>query len=203
MHASITDGTSFPVPKQAVIIGGGNVAMDIARSLGRLQVKKYGKLDVTLTALEAEDQMLADADEIREAREEGIAIYPGRGPKACVVKGKSLKGLETVRCVSIFDESGRFHPHYDESDPMFHPADMVVEAIGQAPDLDFLGPELTERLEWSRGRPTVDPEGRTALPWLWAAGDVVEGPDVIHAIAGGHRIAAGIDRALSAASAAA
>lgn len=199
----IADGNGFPVPKQAVIIGGGNVAMDIARSLGRLQIKKYGKLDVTLTALEVEDQMLADAGEVREAREEGIAIYPGRGPKVCVVKGKSLKGLETVRCVSIFDESGRFHPRYDESDPMFHPADMVVEAIGQAPDLDFLGPELTERLEWSRGRPAVDPEGRTALPWLWAAGDVVEGPDVVHAVAGGHRVAASIHRALSAASAAA
>jgi len=75
---------------------------------------------------------------------------------------------------------------------------MVVEAIGQAPQLDFLGDELTERLEWDkRGRPVINQAGCTSEAWLWAAGDVVEGPDVIHAIAAGHRVANSIHHYLS------
>ncbi len=192
----LTEGEEFPVPRQVVVIGGGNVAMDIARSLARLQRRVHGRIDVTLTALEAEHDMLADADEIREAREEGIAIYPGRGPKAVVVEEGALRGLDTVRCVAVFDEQHRFHPRYDEGDTRFYPADMVVEAIGQAADLRFLGEALTESLEWERGRIRVERDGRTSVPWLWAAGDLVEGPDVIHAVAAGHRVAASINEVL-------
>jgi glutamate synthase (NADPH/NADH) small chain len=107
--------------------------------------------------------------------------------------------LETVRCISIFDEQGRFHPKYDESDVICHEADMIVEAIGQVPQLEFLGKVLTERLEWDkRGRLLIDPNGRTSEKWLWAAGDMVEGPDVIHAIAAGHRVANSVHQCLSA-----
>ena len=74
---------------------------------------------------------------------------------------------------------------------------MVVEAIGQAPGNDFLGKELIERLEWDRGRLQVKHDGSTSEPWLWAAGDAVEGPDVVHAIAGGHRVAYSIHEQLS------
>ena len=194
----ITDGEAVEVPPVVAVIGGGNVAMDIARSIARLQQARYGEVGVTLTALEAEDQMLADADEIREAREEGVAVLPGRGPRRVRVEGEALAGLETVRCLSIFDAQGRFHPRYDEADEMFHAVGMVVEAIGQAPEVGFLGEAVTEALEWRRGRPVVDRDGRTSLPWLWAAGDMVEGPDVVHAIAAGHRLAASIHRAVGA-----
>jgi glutamate synthase (NADPH) small chain len=74
---------------------------------------------------------------------------------------------------------------------------MVVEAIGQAADVDLLGEELKEALEWNRGRLKVDEQGRTNLDWLWAAGDMVRGPDVVSAVADGHRVAASINDYLS------
>jgi glutamate synthase (NADPH/NADH) small chain len=95
--------------------------------------------------------------------------------------------------LSIFDEQGRFAPTYDESDEQFHAGEMVIEAIGQMTDVGLLGDALTERLEWNRGRLRVDQNGRTSEPWLWAAGDMVRGPDVVSAVADGHRVAASID----------
>jgi glutamate synthase (NADPH/NADH) small chain len=74
---------------------------------------------------------------------------------------------------------------------------VVVEAIGQAADIELLGTELKEALEWNRGRLKVDEAGRTSEPWLWAAGDMVRGPDVVTAVADGHRVAESIDRSLS------
>ena len=186
------------VPESAVVIGGGNVAMDIARSLARLQIREHGRASVTLTALEDAGHMLADPVEIRETHEEGISILPGRGPKECRLNGDGrLEGLVTVKVLSIFDESGRFAPRYDESDMQLHEAQMVIEAIGQMADTTLLGVELTERLEWNRGRLQVDDGGRTSEAWLWAAGDMVNGPDVIHAVADGHRVAASIETYLA------
>ncbi|MCI2400860.1 FAD-dependent oxidoreductase [Aliiroseovarius subalbicans] len=199
----ITDGEEVPVPEKLVVIGGGNVAMDIARSMARLQQVKHGKVGVTVTALESFDHFLADADEVRESREEGIEIFDARGPQEIVTfksgkrKGR-VKGLRTWLCDSIFDDQGRFNPHYDESDELVHPADMVIEAIGQAADVSILGKDLTEALEWTRGRIRVDVDGQTSEPWLWSAGDCVNGPDVVHAVADGHRVAQSINAMLAA-----
>ncbi|MFQ5644914.1 MAG: FAD-dependent oxidoreductase, partial [Thiogranum sp.] len=190
----ITQGKSFEVPRTAVVIGGGNVAMDIARSLARLQKQQYGEVRMTVAALEDFDHFLADPEEVIESREEGIVILDSRGPKACIIdeQGK-LTGLATLGVVSIFDESGRFAPKYDDSDEQVHPADMVIESIGQMTDVSLFGDALTERLEWKRGRLKVDESGRTSEPWLWSAGDMVFGPDVVHAVADGHRVAASIE----------
>ena len=65
-------------------------------------------------------------------------------------------------------------------------------------DISLFGDELTERLEWNRGRLKVDQEGRCSEPWLWSAGDMVSGPDVVHAVADGHRVADSIDKHLTA-----
>ncbi len=192
------EGKDVEAAERIVVIGGGNVAMDIGRSMARLQKRRYGKVDVTLTCLESREQMLADPEEIREAEEEGLRVFPARGPEYCLVERDTLKGLHTVRCTSIFDEQGRFHPLYDESDEEFYAADAVIEAIGQAASLEFLGQALTERLDWGRARPKVDADGRTSVPWLWAAGDLVEGPDVVHAVAAGHRAARSIHAYLTA-----
>ena len=99
--------------------------------------------------------------------------------------------------LSIFDEQGRFAPQYDDSDVQIHPANMVIEAIGQMTDVSLFGDALTERLEWNRGRLQVDDNGRTSESWLWSAGDMVNGPDVIHAVADGHRVAASIEEYLA------
>ncbi len=193
---SITLGIDFDIPKRATIIGGGNVAMDVARSLLRLQKQHYGQADITVTTLESREQMQAAADEILEALEEGVVIQNGRGPRKCVIEENALTGLETVCCLSVYDDNGRFHPSYDEGDVCIYNADMVIEAIGQAPALEFFGEALTETLEWGSGRLRVDTDGRTSEPWLWAVGDAVEGPDVVHAIAGGHRVASSIHQFL-------
>lgn len=180
------------VPKQAVVIGGGNVAMDIARSLARLQKQKFGKVNMTVTALEDLQHFLADPDEIRECFEEGISIVDARGPQEVMLNRGRVVGLRTWAVTSIFDDKGRFSPHYNEDDETIHPADMVIEAIGQMADISLLGAHLTEELEWNRGRLAIDEAGRTSQPWLWAGGDAVSGPDVVHAVADGHRMAESI-----------
>ncbi|MDZ4201104.1 MAG: FAD-dependent oxidoreductase [Gallionella sp.] len=182
----------FGTPRQAVVIGGGNVAMDIARTLARLQKKQYGQVQVTLTALEDLSHFLADPDEIKEAGEEGVVILDARGPQQVVIENGQVTGLKTWRVKAIFDEQGRFAPSYDESDEQFHAGSMVVEAIGQMTDASLLGEALTEQLIWNRGRLQVDAGGCTSEPWLWASGDMVRGPDVVSAVADGHRVAKSI-----------
>ncbi len=185
-----TANEDFGTPRQAVVIGGGNVAMDIARTLARLQKTAYGEVRVTLTALEDINHFLADPEEIKEAGEEGVIILDARGPQQVVVEDGKVTGLKTWRVKAIFDEQGRFAPSYDEADEQFHQGSMIVEAIGQMTDASLLGDELTERLTWNRGRIQIDAGGRTSESWLWAVGDMVHGPDVVTAVADGHRVAA-------------
>ncbi|MES9971562.1 MAG: FAD-dependent oxidoreductase [Candidatus Thiodiazotropha sp.] len=189
----ITNDEKFKLPKRAVVIGGGNVAMDIARSLARMQKRTQGQVAVTVTALEEKDHFLADAVEVKECLEEGIEIFDARGPQACIVERGRLKGLKTWKVRSIFDDQGRFSPAYDDTDELIHEGDMVIEAIGQMSDVSILGEALSEELEWNRGRIGVDENGHTSVDWLWAAGDCVNGPDVVHAVADGHRVAASIE----------
>jgi glutamate synthase (NADPH/NADH) small chain len=190
----ITDGEAIQAPEKLVVIGGGNVAMDIARSMARLQQQQHGKIAVTLTALEDKAHFLADPVEIKESIEEEITILDSRGPQACIVdeRGEFI-GLRTWKVLSIFDEQGRFAPTYDDNDEQVHEGDWVIEAIGQMSDVSLLGEELTERLEWNRGRIQIDDDGHTSEPWLWAAGDCVKGPDVVSAVATGHKVAASIE----------
>lgn len=189
----ITLGEEIEVPEKVVVIGGGNVAMDIARSMARLQTAKYGKIGVTLTALETLDHFLADPDEIKESDEEQIQILDARGPQE-VMRDESgaVTGLRSWHVCSIFDDQGRFAPAYDEGDEAIHEGAMVIEAIGQMADTSLLGEALTEALEWNRGRIRIDGDFRTSEPWLFAAGDAVKGPDVINAVADGHKVAQAI-----------
>jgi glutamate synthase (NADPH/NADH) small chain len=187
-------GRKLPLGREIVIIGGGNVAFDIARTLSRLQRKQNGEVRITLTCLEKEGEMLSDEEEILQGQEEGIAIRPARSPVKVLFDEKgAAKGLETVKCLSIFDEQNRFNPTVDEKDREVYEGDMIVEAIGQAPDFSYLGEELQSKLDIVRGKIITDEVGGTDLPWLFAGGDIVHGPDVVHAIADGHRSARAID----------
>lgn len=197
MLREITNGDDIEVPKSAVVIGGGNVAMDIARSLARLQKQQFGEVNITVSALEDKAHFLADPVEVKEATEEGIQILDARGPQACVVENGKLLGLKTWKVLSIFDENHRFAPKYYEGDEQLHQGEMVIESIGQMTDTGLFGEELTEKLEWNRGRLQVDENCRTSEEWLWAAGDMVNGPDVVHAVADGHRAAASINEYLA------
>lgn len=196
----ITSKEPFELPHCAVVIGGGNVAMDIARSLARLQKQQYGQVDVVITAMEDQQHFMADADEIKEALEEGIIIRDKCGPQGCKIdKSGKLIGLKTWKVLSILDKNNRFSPTYDDSEEIIHACDTVIEAIGQFSDISLLGKELTEKLEWDRGRIKIDSNSQTSESWLWSAGDCVNGPDVVHAVADGHRAAASINSMLRAA----
>lgn len=198
---SITLGEPIDVPRRAVVIGGGNVAFDVARSIARFQKASHGTVAIDVLALEDRDHMLADEEEVQESAAEGVMLYNSWGPRRVVVEDGAIVALETVRCLSLKDEQGRFHPRYDDAHVVSHAADTIIEAIGQAADTAYLGHALVESLDWARGRLSIDRAGRTSEPWLWAAGDMVEGPDVVHAIAAGHRAAASIDGVLSGADA--
>jgi glutamate synthase (NADPH/NADH) small chain len=195
----ITIGEPIEVAEKIVVIGGGNVAMDITRSLARMQRKKYGKVQVIATSLETEEIMPADREEIVEAREEGAIIHPGWGPREIVIEEDRIKGLKVVQCLSVFDETKRFNPTFDEARENFFEADMVVESIGQGANLSYIPVNYLEKLEKDhRGRILVDTiTFQTSLPWLYLGGDIIEGPDVIHGIANGHKAARGIDHYLN------
>lgn len=187
----------FTIPERAVVIGGGNVAMDIARSLARYQKQKFNQVDIVLTAIDELAQFPADKEEIKESLEEGIIIIPSRGPQEVLIKNDKVTGLKTWRVESIFDKDGRFSPRYDESDEQIYNAQMVIEAIGQMAEVEtLLGESLTEELDWERGRIKITEDGSTSVAWLWSAGDCVNGPDVVHAVADGHRVADSINEYL-------
>lgn len=194
--SKIMDGKKVPIEKEIIVIGGGNVAFDIARSYARLQKQKYGAVNITLTCLEDKNGMLADAEELQEGQEEGLRVMFSRSPREIVMKGKRVAGLKTARCVSIFDTDGRFNPQIDERDSKVTKGSMIIEAIGQRPDYSLLG-AYEKDLAFVRGRVLTTQYGKTDLPWLFAAGDIVHGPDIIHGIADGHTAALGVDKALA------
>lgn len=191
----ITLGNEVPVMEKVVVIGGGNVAMDITRSMARLQNQKFGKVNVLATSLESEDIMPADREEIVEAREELAVIEPGWGPTEILIENGKLTGLKVQKCLSVFDEEGRFAPKFDENNTKIFPADMVIESIGQGADLSYIPQSVKDQLEYTdRGRIKVDSHFQSSAKWLFFGGDIIEGPDVIHGVANGHKAAIGIDK---------
>ncbi len=193
----VTLGNEIDVAEKIVVVGGGNVAMDITRTLARLQNKKYGKVQITATSLETEDIMPADREEVVEAREEKAIIDPGWGPKEVEIENGKIKGLHVVKCTSVFDDEGRFNPKFDKNQKKYFEADMVVEAIGQGMDLSYLSEEIKTGLKFGpRGRIQVNEKFQSDLKWLFVGGDIIQGPDVISGIANGHIAAKGINKYL-------
>ncbi len=190
--ARITKGEDFPVEKEIVVIGGGNVAMDIARSLARLQKKKYGEARLTVTCLETRDIMPADDEEIEEGAEEGIVFKPGRGPEEIIVQDGAITGLMTSRCVRVFNDQKMFAPEFDKNDIEVYPGVQVIEAIGQGPEFDIFAP-FADSLEMAGRRVKVDQYFQSSLPWLFIVGDIIKGPDAITGIETGHQAALGVD----------
>jgi len=172
------------VGRHPVVIGGGNVAMDAARTLVRLGAER-----VTVACLEQPEEMPAAPEEVSEALEEGIVFEHGVGPRGFLADGDRVGSVELRRCVACFDEQGRFAPRYDDADVRSLPADQVVVAVGQQQ-----APALLEQVgqDASGGRLQVDSVTlQTSVPDLFAGGDAVTGPrTVIEAVAAGKRAAA-------------
>lgn len=182
------------VAKSIVVIGGGDVAFDVARSATRLQMLKYGKSDVKLTSLENEDALPGSDDELIEGAEEGIELFCGNGPQEVIIKKGKVTGLRLWKCLCIFDKDGRFNPEFDKECEQTIDGEQVYIAIGQSPDYDYLPKSLSEKLTFARGKIVASELGQVeGLPWLFVGGDILRGPDLIGGVADGHRSAQGID----------
>ena len=185
------------VAESIVVIGGGDVAFDVARSATRLQMLKYGKTDVKLTSLENEDQLPASDDELIEGSEEGIELFCGNGPQEVMIKNNKVTGLRLWKCLCIFDEAGSFNPEYDKECEQIIEGQQVYIAIGQSPDYDYIPESLQGKLQFVRGKINADEFGQVKdVPWLFVGGDILRGPDLISGVADGHRAAQGIDEYL-------
>ncbi len=173
---------------KVVVVGGGNAAIDAARTARRLGA------DVTVVYRRTKDQMPAYAEEIDEAMQEGVSIKTLVNPIEIMVKANKVAG---VRCVEMklgeFDTSGRRRA--EKSDDSFViDADQIIFAIGQTVDCKSLFSEIPlEVIDGTRLKAN-NITGQTSVPWIFAGGDLTTGPSsVIEAIAGGERAAAGID----------
>ena len=180
---------ALPVSGKVVVVGGGNVAIDAARV-----AKRSGASEVTMLSLETEDIMPASPLERAEAREDGVTILPGWGPKE--VKGtEKVEGIVFKKCTSVFDESHRFAPKYDEEQILSLEADLVIFAIGQTVELKNLL-EGT-KVEFIRGvYPVADKlTYQTAEEDIFVGGDCFTGPKfAIDAIAAGKEAAESLHR---------
>lgn len=166
---------------RTVVIGGGNVAVDVARTALRA-----GASSVSMYCLETRETMPAAGDEIEEAAQEGIGICNSWGPKEILTENGRVTGVVFKKCVSVFDESGRFHPVYDEEQLLTVECEAVLVAIGQSVRWGEL--LAGTKAEFNRnGIVKADPVTyQTAEPDIFVGGDVYTGPKfAIDAIAAG------------------
>jgi heterodisulfide reductase subunit A-like polyferredoxin len=177
------------VKNRVLVIGGGNVAVDVARTALRLGAKQ-----VEMICLEQRHEMPAYKEEIEATLAENIRIRDGWGPKRILGNG-SVTGIELKRCTRVFDENKRFNPAFDENDLATVEADQIIVAIGQAVDEELVS-HITVQNE--RGCFKADKvTGQTSVPGIFAGGDNASGPaTVIDAVAAGKRVAESIERYL-------
>ena len=181
---------AYPVSGNAVVVGGGNVAIDVARTAHRC-----GADSVTMFCLEPREKMPASEEEIAEATEEGVSLNCGWGPKEILTENGKVTGIVFKRCVSVWDESGRFSPTYDEADTKTVPCDRVFLSIGQSIQWGSLLEGTKVELGRGNGAKADSLTYQTAEPDIFVGGDVYTGPKfAIDAIAAGREGAISIHR---------
>jgi len=198
---SFNEGKPLSLGRRIVVIGGGNVAYDVARSavrpfesmarseamsdmergeqvaydVARSALRLSSDKEVHVVCLESREEMPADEVEVVEGEDEGLKLHNSRGPREVLGQNGTVTGLRTIRCKAVFDASGRFNPTFDESDVEDIPADTIIFAIGQSSDLSFLQPE--DGVETQRSLIKVNPETyQTTAPDVYACGDIAHGP---------------------------
>lgn len=185
---------SVPVGRNVVVIGGGNAAVDAARSAVRL-----GAESVTILYRRTRDEMPAYQEEVEEAEHEGVVLRTLVAPAEVLTRDGKVAG---VRCHPVvlgdFDRSGRRRPQTCDEDSFVVPADQVIAAIGQTLDLRPLTAEVSLKVT-SSGFIAADPiSGQTSVPWVFSGGDAAVGPSsVAEAVGAGERAAVGIDTFLT------
>ncbi len=186
---SINLGKEVKLSGNVVVIGGGNVAIDVARTAVR-----EGAGNVAMYCLENASEMPALPEELEEAKAENIVINNGWGPNRIVVKDGKVTGVEFKKCVSVF-EDGKFAPKYDVCEIMNVPADYVLMSVGQA--IEWGGLLKYDAVELGRGNTAVADEltYQTAKADIFVGGDVFTGPKyAIDAIAAGKQAAISLHR---------
>lgn len=216
----ISLGRPVELGERVVVIGGGNVAYDVSRSIvreefeagrtalreemedvARTAIRQTGVRSVVLCCLESLDEMPADDAEIIEGNEEGVQLNPGWGPVEIHAGDDGhVTGITFQKCLRVFDPQGRFAPEFDKGETQRFECDTVVWAIGQAVDVSFLdAPGAEDIARDERGLVSCDPTThRTSAPDVWIAGDMAYGPRLmIDAVASGKRVARNIYEALT------
>ena len=186
----VADNQSYRVEGRAVVIGGGNVAVDVACS-----AKLCGASEVSMFCLESREEMPASREEVHEAEERGVTVNCGWGPKEVLTENGKVTGIVLKKCTRVFDENHRFAPCYDENDTLTLACEHVFLSIGQS----ILWGDLLKgsAVELGRGNgPQADKlTYQTAQPDIFVGGDVFTGPKfAIDAIAAGHEGAESVHR---------
>jgi 2-oxoacid:acceptor oxidoreductase gamma subunit (pyruvate/2-ketoisovalerate family) len=172
--------------RKVVVIGGGNSAVDVARTVIRLGG------EVTMVSLERREEMPAYPSEIVEAEKEGVALDPGWGPKAIVSRNGQVTGLELLKVKAVFDVAGQFNPSFEDQAKSVA-CDVVITAIGQDPDLS----PLKDLIKTNNGLVEASFAGATSHPRVFAGGDIVpQRRTVTWALGSGKKAALAIDTAL-------
>lgn len=197
--ADVRAGVDVRLKGRVAVVGGGNVAVDVA-----LSALRTGASSVVLVSLESREQMPAFAWEVEEALQEGVELVPSWGPGRILVAdagadgagGSVVTGMELVQCTSVFDDSGAFCPLFSEEKKELA-CDQVILAIGQSTDLTFLDPKGEVQLIGGLIDVRLEDQA-TALEGVFAAGDAAaKAPGtpgtIVNAIAAGRRAAGAID----------
>jgi heterodisulfide reductase subunit A len=187
----VNKGKRPKIGKKVVVVGGGNVAMDVARTALRL-----GAQDVSCVCLEARHQMPAHPWEIKDAEDEGVKLYPSYAASKVLTRDDKVIGLECKEIESVeFNEQEVVKSFTTkEGSVMTLTTDTILLAIGQTTDLELLKEWGYKTTEW--GNLKADPITlATNKKGVFAAGDLVRGPSsIVEAIADGHRVAETVDR---------
>jgi len=176
------------IGNDVMVIGGGNVACDAARSAVRLGAER-----VQMMCLENEEEMPAWEWEIAEAKQEDVSVIHRRGPVEIIVEKDQIKAVKARKVTRVFDEDEKFNPQYDDTNIISVDCDTVIFAIGQMADYGFVG-NSGVRLD-DRGQLEFDSAThQTNVPNIFACGEIVAPPgSVVEACASGQRAAKAID----------
>lgn len=185
-----TDNENYKLDGDTVVIGGGNVAIDVSRT-----AERCGDGKVTQVSLETRDIMPASPEEIELAESEGIIVKGGWGPKEILSEDGKVTGIVFKKCISVKDETGKFNPKYDENETMTIPCKNVILSVGQSIEWGSLLEGTKVELGRGNGPVADSVTYQTAEPDIFVGGDVYTGPKfAIDAIAAGKQGAISIHR---------
>lgn len=198
------DSSLVKLGRRVVVIGGGNVAYDVSRTVirqigydvSRSALRQERVSEVHLCCLESIEEMPADDVEILEGNEEGVKLHASLGPKEILLDEKgAVRGVRFKHCLSVFGEDGRFAPRFDEDAITTIEADTVVWAIGQQPDLSFIEPKDVIKLTKRGGIESNSESLQTTATDVFVAGDIAYGARLlIDAVASGKKCARSVYR---------